>query len=46
VGQAIAGHISYNQGQLAHGEPTISVGRYLTSSAFGQAVMENRQSEC
>ena len=45
VGQAIAGHVSYNQEQLAHGEPAISLGRYLTSSAFGQAVMENWQSE-
>jgi uncharacterized protein DUF6766 len=44
-GQSVAGHISYNQEQLAHGEPTISLGRYLTSSAFGQAVMENWQSE-
>jgi hypothetical protein len=45
VGQAVAGHISYNHEQLAHGEPTISLGRYLTSSAFGNAVMENWQSE-
>jgi hypothetical protein len=45
VGQAVAGHISYNHEQVAHGEPTISLGRYLTSSAFGQAVMENWQSE-
>ena len=45
VGQALAGHVSHNHEQLAHGEPTISFGRYLTSSAFGQAVMENWQSE-
>ena len=45
VGQAVAGHSSYNNEQLAHGEPTIALGRYLTSSAFGQAVMENWQSE-
>jgi len=45
TGQAIAGHLSYNQDQIAHGEPTISLGRYLTSSSFGQAVMENWQSE-
>jgi hypothetical protein len=45
VGQAVAGHIAYNHEQLAHGEATISLGRYLTSSAFGQAVMENWQSE-
>jgi hypothetical protein len=45
VGQALTGHVSYNHEQLAHGDPTISLGRYLTSSAFGQAVMENWQSE-
>jgi hypothetical protein len=45
TGQAIAGHISYNAEQLAHGGQAISLGRYLTSSDFGQAVMENWQSE-
>ncbi len=44
-GQAIAGHISYNEEQLSHGGAAISLGRYLTSSQFGQAVMENWQSE-
>jgi Domain of unknown function (DUF6766) len=45
IGQAIAGHSLYNQGQLDHGGEPISLGRYITSSAFGQAVMENWQSE-
>lgn len=45
TGQAIAGHIAYNAEQAAHGESGISFGRYLTSSNFGQAVMENWQSE-
>ena len=45
VGQAISGHSLYNQEQLEHGEQTISLGRYLTSSHFGQAVTENWQSE-
>jgi len=45
AGQAIAGHIAYNAEQAAHGEEAISLGRYLTSSNFGQAVMENWQSE-
>ena len=45
AGQAIAGHISYNDEQLSHGGEAISLGRYLTSSEFGQAVMENWQSE-
>jgi hypothetical protein len=45
IGQAIAGHSLYNQEQLAHGEGTVSLWRYVTSSSFGQAVMENWQSE-
>jgi hypothetical protein len=45
AGQAIVGHVAYNHEQVAHGESTISLGRYLTSSDFGQAVMENWQSE-
>jgi hypothetical protein len=44
-GQAVAGHIAYNAEQTQHGEQAISFGRYLTSSNFGQAVMENWQSE-
>jgi hypothetical protein len=45
VGQALVGHSVYNEEQLAHHDETISLGRYLTSSAFGAAVMENWQSE-
>ena len=51
IGQAIAGHAEYNNEQIAHAqlldEPahTISFGRYLTSSEFGNSVMENWQSE-
>ena len=45
VGQAFAGHKVFNEEQLSHGEETITFGRYLTSSHFGQAVMENWQSE-
>lgn len=45
IGQAIAGHAAYNNEQLAHGEQAISLGRYLTSSNFWGAVMENWQSE-
>ncbi len=51
VGQAIAGHADYNNDQIAHarllGEQpeTISFARYVVSSSFGQAVMENWQSE-
>jgi hypothetical protein len=45
VAQAVAGQADYNQTQMDHGEPTVTLGRYLTSSEFGQAVMENWQSE-
>jgi hypothetical protein len=51
VGQAIAGHVKYNEEQIAHARllheqaETLSLGRYVTSSDFGRAVMENWQSE-
>ena len=51
VGQAIAGHADYNNDEVEHAqllgeEPeTLSLGRYVVSSSFGQAVMENWQSE-
>jgi hypothetical protein len=44
-GQAIAGHNLYNEEALAHHDSTISLWRYLSSSDFGNAVMENWQSE-
>jgi membrane protein implicated in regulation of membrane protease activity len=44
-GQAISGHNLYNEEALAHNGEPISFLRYLTSSSFGQAVMENWQSE-
>jgi hypothetical protein len=45
TGQAIAGHADYNEQAAAHGDPAISMGRYLVSSDFGVDVMENWQSE-
>jgi hypothetical protein len=51
TGQSIAGYHAFNDDERAHAallheQPgTISYGRYLTSSSFGQAVMENWQSE-
>ena len=45
VGQAIAGHADFNDIAESHGDPTISLGRYVLSSDFGSAVMENWQSE-
>ena len=43
--QAIAGHADFNEEQDRHGDPRISLLRYVTSSGFGVAVMENWQSE-
>ena len=45
VGQSFAGQHAFNAEQAAHGEPTVSWARYLVSSDFGGAVMENWQSE-
>ena len=45
VGQAIAGHADFNEDQDRHGDPRISLARYVVSSEFGVAVMENWQSE-
>lgn len=45
VFQAIAGLADFNEDQDRHGDPRISFLRYVTSSEFGGAVMENWQSE-
>jgi hypothetical protein len=45
LGQAISGHNLYNEEAIQHDEATIGFWHYLTSSEFGQAVMENWQSE-
>jgi len=45
VGQAFAGHGDFNEDQLRHNDPTMSFGRYVLSSQFGVAVLENWQSE-
>jgi uncharacterized protein DUF6766 len=45
VGQSVAGQRVFNEEQLAHGGETISYARYLVSSHFGSAVLENWQSE-
>jgi len=43
--QAFAGHADFNEDQLRHDNPTMSLGRYVLSSEFGVAVLENWQSE-
>jgi hypothetical protein len=43
--QALAGHADFNQDQDRHGDPRVSLARYLVSSEFWVAVLENWQSE-
>ena len=45
AGQAVAGYHDFNNDQAQHHGSALSFGRYLTSSQFGSAVMENWQSE-
>jgi hypothetical protein len=45
AGQSVSGNRAFNEEQLAHGAETVSYWRYLVSSEFGQAVLENWQSE-
>ena len=45
VGQVLAGHRTYNDEQRQHGQPTESLGAYLTSGDFIEATAENMESE-
>jgi uncharacterized protein DUF6766 len=45
TGQAIAGHILHNENAMEHHGTTMTFWRYIVSSDFGNAVMENWQSE-
>ena len=45
VGQALVGHADFNHEQAAHQDETMSLGRFVTSSAYWVDVMENWQSE-
>jgi hypothetical protein len=45
VGQSLAGQRVFNEEQLHHDAEPISYARYLVSSHFGSAVLENWQSE-
>jgi hypothetical protein len=44
-GQSLAGQRAFNEEQAAHGADTYGYVRYLFSSDFGQAMLENWQSE-
>jgi hypothetical protein len=45
LGQALAGQRAFNEEQLTHGGDPVSFTRYLVSSHFGEALLENWQSE-
>jgi hypothetical protein len=45
IAQSVVGHSVFNEEQVAHGDEAISYGRYVLSSHFGEAVLENWQSE-
>jgi hypothetical protein len=45
AGQAFAGWHDFNDAATSHEQDTISLGRYVLSPSFGNAVMENWQSE-
>jgi hypothetical protein len=45
IGQAFAGNAEFNNEALEHGSETLSFWSYVVSPDFGQAVMENWQSE-
>jgi uncharacterized protein DUF6766 len=45
AGQSVAGWLDFNDEARAHESDTYSYGRYVLSSEFGRAVLENWQSE-
>jgi hypothetical protein len=45
LGQSLVGHRVYNEQATEHSEQSISYVRYVASSEFGEAVMENWESE-
>jgi hypothetical protein len=45
VGQTLAGHRHYNEEQIEHGQPAVSLRDYLGSGEFLEATAENWESE-
>ena len=45
AGQAVTGWNEYNSEQRDHKSPPVTLGRYLTTGHFGEAVFENWESE-
>jgi hypothetical protein len=45
VGQVLAGRADYNDDQVAHGEKPVTLVQYLGTGHFGEATLENWESE-
>src|SRR5688572_23146485 len=45
IGQIAAGQRTYNDDQAEHGNPAVTIGQYLGSGHFIEAVFENWESE-
>jgi hypothetical protein len=45
AGQVLTGRAEYNDDQRAHGEASVSLARYLGTGHFGEATLENWESE-
>jgi hypothetical protein len=45
VGQVLTGHRTFNDDELQHGRPTVSLGEYVSGSHFFEATAENWESE-
>jgi hypothetical protein len=45
IGQVLTGRAEYNQDQQAHGEAPVSMAQYLGTGHFGEATLENWESE-
>jgi hypothetical protein len=45
TGQILSGHHVYNEDQVEHGDAEVTLPTYLTTSHFGEAVLENWESE-
>ncbi len=45
IGTFFSGLLNYNEDQVEHGQPAVTVGEYLMSPNFGEAVFENWESE-
>src|SRR5688572_21508520 len=45
IGLSFVGHAHYNDEQMSHGQPHVTLAEYLTSGSYLEATMENWESE-